>query len=156
MEVTRTVVADTVVLRVSGMHSHRDVGALLADVEHVLQGGDRHIVLNLEEVTDMGAAGLGELVKICVVVRACHARLALSAVPDHIRYLLATTNLSSFFEMVGSDREAVADAAHAQRQRHDDRAGESWMTTDLTQTRSRRFDHSGTHLVSVEFETSTG
>ncbi len=46
MEVTRTVVADTVVLRVSGMHSHRDVGALLADVEHVLQGGDRHIVLN--------------------------------------------------------------------------------------------------------------
>ena len=104
----------------------------------------------------MGAAGLGELVKICAVVRACHARLALSTVPHHIRYLLAATNLTSFFEMVGSDREAVADAAHVQRQRHDDRAGESLDdhgsdADSIAPIRSFR-----NPLVSVEFETSTG
>ena len=58
----------------------------------------------------MGAAGLGELVKICAMVRACHTRLALSAVPHHIRYLLAVTNLSSLFETVESDRDAIAEA----------------------------------------------
>jgi hypothetical protein len=47
MTVKQTVATDTVVLRVSGMHSDQDVGALLAEVERVVQGDDRHIVLNL-------------------------------------------------------------------------------------------------------------
>ena len=111
MKIRRTVVADTVVLRVSGMHSNRDMGVLLAEVERVVGSGGRHVVLNLADVTQMGAAGLGELIKICAVVRARHARLALSAVPHHIRYLLAVTNLSSIFETVDSDRDAIANAA---------------------------------------------
>ena len=108
MKIKHTVVADTMVLRVSGMPSNRDMGVLLAEVERVVGSGDRHVVLNLADVTQMGAAGLGELIKICAVVRARHTRLTLSAVPHHIRYLLAVTNLSSFFETADSDRDAIA------------------------------------------------
>lgn len=118
MEVTRTVVVDVVVLRVSGTHSERDVGALLTAVDQNVRGDVRNVVLNLEEVTGMGASGIGELVKICALVRARHARLALSAAPHHIRYLLAATNLLSFFETAGSDREAIADAATSSLRGH--------------------------------------
>ena len=111
MNVERTLVADRVVFRVSGADSVWEAGTLHANVERALQRGHRHVVLDLEEATQMGAAGLGQLVKIHGVVQAFKGQLTLSAVPHRIRYLLAATNLAPFFETVDSDQEAVAAAA---------------------------------------------
>jgi anti-anti-sigma factor len=111
MNIERTIVANAVVFRVSGTHTIPDTGTLHAHVERALQHGYGHVVLNFEQVVDMGAAGLGELVKIFSVVRACDAQLTLSAVPHRIRYLLAATNLEPLFETVDSDQQAIARAA---------------------------------------------
>ena len=107
MNIERTVIADTVLFRVTGPHSPRDAGALYANVESALQRGHRHVVMNVEQVTHMGVEGLGELVKINSVVQAYNGRLTLSAVPHRIRYLLAATNLAPLFETVDSDQQAV-------------------------------------------------
>lgn len=50
----------------------------------------------------MGGAGLGELVSIHGAVRRATGRLALSAVPRRIRYLLAAAGLDAVFTMAES------------------------------------------------------
>ena len=111
MNVAMTVLANAAVFRLSGAHTPRDSGALQADVERILRQGYRKVVLNLEEVTNMGAAGLGALVKIHGTVRTFKGRLTLSAVPYRVRYLLTATNTAPFFETVAADAEALtADA----------------------------------------------
>ena len=111
MNVEQQHVNDVAVFRVAGAQGIRDAGTLHANVERALHQGHLNVVLNLEKVTDIGAAGLGELVKICSVVRAFKGQLRLSAVPHRVRYLLAVTNLAQLFETVDSEQQAVAAAA---------------------------------------------
>ena len=69
MKVEQKVVANVAVFRVSGVHTTRDAGTLQAKVDRALQRGFRNVVLDLEGVTQMGAAGLGELVNVYGAVR---------------------------------------------------------------------------------------
>ena len=108
MNIQQRVVGSSVVFTVSGAYTHRDIGALRATVDQALQGGVRDVVLDLEEVSDMGGAGLGELVSIHCAVRRATGRLALSAVPGRIRYLLAVAGLDAVFAMADSHNYARA------------------------------------------------
>ena len=102
MNIQQRVVGSSVVFKVSGAHTHRDAGALRTTVDQALRGGVRNVVIDLEEVSELGGAGLGELVSIYGAVRHAAGRLALSAVPRRIRYLLAATGLDTVFEMADS------------------------------------------------------
>ena len=108
MEVEQTVLANAAVFRVSGVHTISDAGTLRANVERVLQQGVRNVVLDLEGVTQMGAAGVAELVNIHGTVRALEGQLRLSMVPGRVRYLLVVTGLAPFFETLESEQQAVA------------------------------------------------
>ena len=108
MTVEQKVVADVAVFRVSGAHTTRDAGALPAKVDRALQRGFRNVVLDLEGVTHMGAAGLGELVSVCGAVRRLKGQLRLAVVPGRVRYLLAVAGLAPFFETLDSEQQAIA------------------------------------------------
>ena len=108
MNIQQSVVGSSVVFKVSGAHTPRDAGALRAAVDQALRGGVRNVVIDLEGVSDMGGAGLGELVSIHSAVLRAMGQLALSAVPRRIRYLLAATGLDTVFAMAESHDPAPA------------------------------------------------
>ena len=64
-------------------------------------------MLDLSDVTQMGAAGLGELIKIYSAVRMAGGHMALSTVPGRLRFLLAATRLESAFDVFESEHRAV-------------------------------------------------
>lgn len=109
MKIDQRVVGGLVVFGVSGAYTHRDAGALRTMVDQALRVGARNIVLDLEGLSDLGGAGLGELVSIYAAVRRAAGRLGLSAVPGRIRYLLAAAGLDAVFTMADSyDSAATA------------------------------------------------
>jgi len=100
MNVQQNVLGNSAVFRVSGAHTLRDAGALRASVDQALQRGARHIVIDLEGVSELGAAGVGELLSIRASVRRATGQLTLSALPGRIRYLLAVAGLDTVFAAV--------------------------------------------------------
>ena len=70
------------------------VGYELSDrVESLLRRGERRIVLNLAQLKDIDAAGLGELVHVFNVTNAAGASLQIDDAPRHVRRLLRVTGL---------------------------------------------------------------
>lgn len=108
MEVQHTIDGNVAVFSVSGECTTRDSGRLQASVDRALHRGFRIVVLNLEGVTHMGAASLGEVVKIYAAVRASRGQLRLAAVPGRIRFLFEVTGLAPFFESPDLEQQAVA------------------------------------------------
>lgn len=106
MTIQQRVAGNSAVFKVSGAHTDRDSGALRTTVTQALRLGVRNVVLDLEGVSDMGGAGVGELVSIHGAVRRATGQLALSTVPGRIRYLLAATGLDAVFNMVDSHDDA--------------------------------------------------
>ena len=128
MNVEQTVVANVAVFRVSGIHAPCDAGTLQAKVEWALQRGFRTVVVHLEGVTQMDAAGLGELVNINGAVRAFKGQLRLSAVPGRLRHLLAVTGLAPFFETLDSEQQAVAAVMSRTCDQETSVADEAWSS----------------------------
>ena len=62
-------------------------------VESLLRRGERRIVLNLAQLKEIDAAGLGELVHVFNVTNAAGASLQIDDAPGHIRRLLRVTGL---------------------------------------------------------------
>ena len=116
MNFRQQTVDDGMLLHVSGAYTYRDVGTLRSVVDRALQRGAQTVVLDLRGVNDLGAAGLGELVGIYGAVQRASGRLALTAVPGRVRYLLAATGLDALLtgtavpHPVGAHRASVSAA----------------------------------------------
>ena len=108
MDIQQQIVGNSTMLTVSGAHTHRDAGTLRATVDQALRGGAKTVVLDLEGVSELGGAGLGELVSIYAAVRRATGRLVLTRVPRRIRYLLAASGLDAVFATASPPDRAPA------------------------------------------------
>ena len=74
----------------------------------LLAGGQKHILLNLQQVKSISARGLGELVSTLVVVRDNGGQLKLLNQTKKIHDLLTITKLLTVFESFDNEEKAVA------------------------------------------------
>ena len=72
-------------------------------IEQAVHTGCQRVVLDLEHVSDVDAAGLGALVSARNLLDTVGARIALRKAGRHVTHMLAITQLLSVFELTGSD-----------------------------------------------------
>jgi len=73
----------------------------------LLAGGQKQILLNLQQVKSISARGLGELVSTLVVVRDNGGQLKLFNLSPTVRQLMQATNLFTVFGLYDSEARAV-------------------------------------------------
>jgi len=73
----------------------------------LLAGGQKQILLNLQQVKSISARGLGELVSTLVVVRDNGGQLKLFNLSPTVRQLMQATNLFTVFGLYDSESGAV-------------------------------------------------
>ena len=73
----------------------------------LLADGQKHILLNLEQVKSISARGLGELVSTLVIVRDNGGELKLFNLSRTVRQLMGATNLFTVFGLYDSEATAV-------------------------------------------------
>jgi anti-anti-sigma factor len=83
-------------------------GALLTAVSDLLRAARRHLVLSLLEVTDVDAAGLGELASAFRAVRACGGVLKIVVRRENVRELMIRTQLLNWLPTFRTEAEAIA------------------------------------------------
>ena len=82
--------------------------ALRNAVQDALNGGARHIVLNLREVSTIDSSGVGELVSSYTTVVNRGGKLRLAGLPSKVTDILQITQLITVFEVYDDEDAAVA------------------------------------------------
>jgi len=81
--------------------------ALRNAVQEVLDGGNQHILLNLEKVSYMDSAGIGELVACYKRVKEKDGSVKLLNPSGKVYDLLALTKLEEVFDTFKDEKEAL-------------------------------------------------
>jgi anti-anti-sigma factor len=96
------------IIDVHGRFGVENDGALLDAVSDLLRARRRDLVLNLLGVTDVDAAGLGELASAISEVRAYGGVLKIVVRGKNVRELLIRTHLLSGLSTFSTEAEAIA------------------------------------------------
>lgn len=114
MHITERPLRDTTVLELHGVLAGPAATELLDAAVHRISGaGRRRLVVNLEHVPSIDAAGLGALVTAYGVVRRNGGSLRLARVARRVHALLVVCRLATIFEMFDSVEEAVSTGSGA-------------------------------------------
>src|SRR2546428_505324 len=94
----------------STIESQRE--SLLRETVRGLLAQDRlHILLNLDAVSDIDSAGLGDIVQAYTTLKRAGGSLKLEHLRPHVRKLLAITMLLTVIDTFESEAEALASFA---------------------------------------------
>jgi anti-sigma B factor antagonist len=115
MQLTERVVNGVAIIDVAGdLRVPSENPAVLREkVVAVLNRGERHILLNFENLQFMDSSCLGEIVESYKTAAAKGAILKLAHTGYHLRSVLETTALASIFESYETENEAIASFAAA-------------------------------------------
>jgi anti-sigma B factor antagonist len=110
MHISERTVGDVVIVDLSGKVTLGDGGdVVLKDkIQSLLQQGQKHVLLNLSEVSYVDSAGLGQIVQSYATVMKSGGSLKLLNVTKRIKDLLSITKLLTVFECHDNEAEAVA------------------------------------------------
>jgi anti-anti-sigma factor len=112
MQIIQRPLGDVTVLELHGVLTAPAATDLLdATVRSVTRAGPRGLVLNLEDVPSIDAAGLGALVAAYGVVTRSGGTLRLARLATRVHALLVVCRLITVFETFDSVDAAVADGA---------------------------------------------
>jgi anti-sigma B factor antagonist len=107
MRISERKTGSIAVLALSGRLTVNDQpGVLREAVLNALQGGARHVLLDLSGVHYIDSTRLGEIISAHVSVTRRGGRLRLVAPPDRIIELLAIAGLDGVFERFATTEEA--------------------------------------------------
>ena len=87
--------------------------ALKDAVSKLVRRGEKHIVLNLRDVTYVDSGGLGLLVSCYTRATNAEATIALANASPRVYELLSVTNVLTIFDLFDSEAEAAASFAAA-------------------------------------------
>lgn len=108
MEITERAVGDVTILDIDGkMTLDGGVESLRQAIVHLLEGGRRRLVLNLENVPYIDSAGLGEVVRTYTTVSKQGGSLKLLNLTTRIEDLLSITKLLTVFDTFDAEADAV-------------------------------------------------
>ncbi len=100
---------DATLIQVSGQLTTLDTWGQMKEVVAArVRDGDRHIVLNLSQLTFVDSTFIGELVACSLVVARAGGTLKLSSPSRRIQELLLITRLGQIFECYETDTAALA------------------------------------------------
>ena len=118
MHISERTVGDVVIVDLSGKVTLGDGGdVVLKDeislfqqnrIQSLLQQGQKHVLLNLSEVSYVDSAGLGQIVQSYATVMKSGGSLKLLNVTKRIKDLLSITKLLTVFECHDNEAEAIA------------------------------------------------
>ena len=112
MNIRQRQIGDVTLLEVSGKITIGVGDVAIRDAVHVAWGGGaRDILLNLQGVTTIDSAGVGELVSAYTSVAHRGGKLKLVGLPPKVNDILQITQLITVFEVYDDEREAVASFA---------------------------------------------
>src|SRR5262249_15450520 len=94
---------DAILLTLKGELRVPDDQLLTRTVRRLLRPGDRRLLLDLEQVTAVDAAGLGALLSARNLVADRGGRIELLNPGPRVRHLMVLTKLFSVFEVVETD-----------------------------------------------------
>ncbi len=97
------------VIRVGGSLTHAAADALREGVYAVLRRRQRTVVVNLDSVPGIDAAGLGVLAHVHQMAVIVGASVTLTNLRPRVRDLLDLVGLSACFDIAGSEPEALED-----------------------------------------------
>jgi anti-anti-sigma factor len=109
MGIDRVTVADVTVIRMSGALDHGSADALRDGVYGVLLQRQHRVLVNLDRVPRIDAAGLGALAHVHRMASIVGATVTLIRVNPRVRDMLDVTRLRECFEIAASECEAVED-----------------------------------------------
>ena len=109
MAIDRVTVADVTVIRISGDLDRASAEAVRDGVSGVLLQRQRRVLMNLDRVRRIDAAGLGVLVDVRRMASTAGATVTLVMVNPRVRDMLDATGLRECFEIAASECEAVED-----------------------------------------------
>ena len=113
MQITQWALGDATVLELHGALTAPATTELLDAVRKVTRTGPRELILDLEDVPSIDAAGLGTLVTAYSVVRRVGGTLRLARVARRVQTLLVVGRLITILQMFDSVEDAVADGLGA-------------------------------------------
>ncbi len=95
--------SDRVVVRVSGEVDLRTAPTVAAALGSLADGGPPHVVLDLNELTFMDAAGLGVIVHLASRLTATDGHLTVRSAPALTRQILDLTGVSDLVKLSGAE-----------------------------------------------------
>ena len=97
-----------VILDLTGKITIGDGSNKLRDaVNHLLEAGEREIILNFESTSYLDSSGIGELISRHTTTKNQGGHLKLLKLPKKIRDLLLVTKLLGVFETFENEQDAV-------------------------------------------------
>ena len=108
MSITKRDVNGLIILDIKGRLTIRDSDTALCEaVRSVLEQGSKKILLNLEEVSMIDSAGIGELTETYNMTKKQGGKLKLTNLPGKVRDILSITQLTKVFDIYNSEKEAI-------------------------------------------------
>ena len=101
-------VTNVTVLDLSGKMRMGESGDLFCSTIHrLLEEGEREILLNLGDVTDIDSSGLGELIASSNTLRKSGGKVKLLHLTKRVRELMVISKLLTVFDVYDSETEAL-------------------------------------------------
>ena len=97
------------VIHVTGTITTLDTwGQLKEAVATLVRDGERHVVLNLSQLSFVDSSFIGELVACSLVLARAGGTLRLASISRRVNELLLITRLGQIFDSYETDAEAIA------------------------------------------------
>jgi anti-sigma B factor antagonist len=113
MKITQRTASGVTVLDVEGpitIESQQE-SLLRETVRSLLAHGRLHVLLNLDSVSDVDSAGLGDIVQAYMTLKRAGGSLKLEHLKPHVHKLLAVTMLLTVIDTFESEADALASFA---------------------------------------------
>ncbi len=109
MKITQRREEDVTILALDGKLSIGEGDVVLrTEIDRLLDGGARKILVDLKNVRAMDSSGLGELVRTKTTAETNDAQIKLVNVESKVREILSMTRLIGIFETFEDEIDAVA------------------------------------------------
>lgn len=111
-EIRQKKMGSTIVLEMQGDIIGAAESSTLMDLLHdLLEGGHKHIVIDLSQVSSMNSSGLGTLINALQVMRQNGGDLKLCGISQKVRTIFSITKLISVFDIHATVEDAIASFA---------------------------------------------
>src|SRR5438067_953769 len=99
---------DVVVVEMSGRLDSRSSGEAGDRIVHIVQGEDRQILLNLQNVHYVSSAGLRIILLGSKLLQANHGEQKICCVEEAVKRVLETSGFDSLIRMYNTEAEALS------------------------------------------------
>lgn len=112
MKITQESLRDVAVVRLSGqLMGGPDAEAVRETVQALLQQGQKHILIDLKDVTWVNSTGLGILIASHLAVMSGGGELGLTRISKRIEDIFTVTRLNTVFKIYADEEAALASLA---------------------------------------------